>query len=227
MLALFTIQVALRPHAAFADCTGEETRFIQQSASASYAYGSVNTITVKDHDIAGCSSPNFFATAQLRNTAGDKAVEVGYTDTVNGLGQEIWEIFTEGFVNYNSTVCGPTYWYLINPGRDDKFRVSNVSGTNQFNFSVDYGSGWVSVGSCTQTYSHGWAWGETGRRGGTATGASDDHKNVQFKNSSGTWNSWPNNFETSCGNPCISNWHYDWCSQTRWQIFKDGSGNTC
>ena len=56
-------------------------------------------------------------------------VEVGSTDTVNGLGQEIWQIFIEGGVSGNQTTCGPTMSYLINPGRDDRFKVTNIPGT--------------------------------------------------------------------------------------------------
>lgn len=228
LLCVTTIDLSFFVRPAFADCATEETRFVIQNAAGEYAYGSTNVINVKDHDIAGCGGGfNFFATSHLRNSTGDKWVEVGYTDTVNGLGQEIWQIFIEGGINGNNATCGPSFSYLISPGRDDKFRVTNVPGTNNFNLYVDYGSGWVSIGSCTNTFSHGWAYGETGRYGGTATGAGDDHKSLQYKDSSGTWKNWADNHEAACGNPCLSNWHYDWCSTTRYQVFRDGSGNSC
>src|SRR5262249_33030329 len=157
----------------------EERRFIHMTHSE-YAYWSWNGIYVFDHDLAGCTyQDDFVATAHMQNTTGDKWVEVGYVENETGSGSQ-WEVFIEGGISGNPT-CGPTYSYLLDPDHYVTFKVTNIPGTTSFNFWVDYGSGWVFVGSCDNTFSHGWAFGETSRHGGTATGAKDDHRALHYK----------------------------------------------
>lgn len=215
------------PGALAIDCTTEESIFIEQSHSGTSAYGSWNNIDVIDHDIAGCTNflSNFFATSRIINSGGDKWVEVGYTDTLNGIGQEIWEVFWEGGDNFSHATCGPNVSYLLSAGPFVDFRVRNIPGTTDFTTEVNTGSGWLSVGSCnSMNFSHGWAQGETSRRGGTATGASDDHKNLKYRNVSGTWLAWDDNVQAS---DSISNWHYFRCTNTRYVTIKDGQPNAC
>ncbi len=88
----------------------------------------------------------------------------------------------------------------------------------------------MGAGSCPNGagFEHGWAQVETGRRGGTATGAADEHKSLQYKTSDPTvWSPWSDNHETDCGNPCLSNWHYYRCSTTGYTIIKDGQPDVC
>jgi hypothetical protein len=132
-----------------------------------------------------------------------------------------------GGINGDQATCGRGSSYLINPGQYVDFKVTNIPGTSNFNLYADWGSGWVGIATCNNTFSHGNAMGETGRFGGAATGASDYHKNLQYKNASGTWLAWPDNFETNCGNPCLSNWHYYRCTPTYYRVIKDGNPNTC
>ncbi len=192
-----------------------------------YAYGSYGRIDVANHDLSCPGGLNFFATTHLQNLTGDKAVEVGYDDWKTAFGTEIWQVFYEGYVNYNQNTCGRGSSYWLNPGVFVDFKVTNIPGTNGFNLFADWGGGWVKIASCDNTFSHGWSQSETGRFGGTSTGASEEHKNLQFKTSGGSWAFWGDNFETGCGNPCISNWHYWRCTATRFKIIKNGLPNVC
>jgi hypothetical protein len=135
-------------------------------------------------------------------------------------------VFIEGGVSGNAT-CGPTYSYLLDPDHYVTFKVTNIPGSSSFNFWVDYGSDWVFVGSCDNTFSHGWAFGETSRHGGTATGAKDDHRALHYKDDAGDWHYWADNVEGGCGNPCLSNWHYVRCADTRYIMVRDGQSSFC
>jgi hypothetical protein len=219
--------VVLGPGLALADCsTPEQNIFVSEvlQQGDGSAYGSLNNIYVFNHDLAGCHPYNFWATAHLKTFQGDKWAEVGYDDTLNGLNQEIWDVFLEAGINYDQATCGPTESYFINPNQYVLFKVTNKPNTTNFNLYVDYGSGWILLGSCDNSFSHGTAMGETGRKGETATGARDDHKGLQYKNSAGTWRSSSDIFVNQ---DTISNWHYFKCTHTRYVVLKDGTPNSC
>jgi hypothetical protein len=82
----------------------------------------------------------------------------------------------------------------LQPDTDDIWRISGVSqpnGTVTWILAVNFviGAGYVNVNSYNTSWTLGVPMGET-ERFGTGTGMADDHHNLQFKNTDGTWQNW-------------------------------------
>lgn len=183
-------------------------------------YGSWTHNYVRNRSIAGCTgADNTWSTAHFRSPSDfTDQVEVGWAENYNGLGQKYWEIFYEG--QNGGVNCG-AYSYFISSGRWDDFRVfQHASGSTTFDTQVNYGSGWVSIGSCAEGFTSGQAAAETGER--NASGATDHHTALQYMTSSRSWASWPGN---TVGNGSIPNYHYCHMTATEYEIL--GSGSSC
>ncbi len=71
--------------------------------------------------------------------------------------------------------------------------MTNIDGTNNWNLYVNCntGGGFVALDTFTgTTYHTGTPTGETGRRGSNATGMTDRHQDLLWKNSNGSWVNW-------------------------------------
>ena len=76
------------------------------------------------------------------------------------------------------------------------------------------------IGSFDATFNQGIPMGETGRRGGEGTGASDDHRALKYKlcNNGCPWEAWPTNYSYK---DTISNWHGVFQSSDHYKVEKD------
>jgi hypothetical protein len=166
------------------------------------------------------------STAHVRNSTGDKFAEVGWEEhwhCPSGSCTHNHNIFWE--VKIGSTIIGHLHngphfaccgWY--------GFKVENVPGTLRWKFFFDPGAngGWIQVGPSdgqNADFGQGVPQGETARRGGSRTGASDEHSALARKNcDSCTMQDWTNNDFRSDD---ISGWHGERISDTRYEVVKD------
>lgn len=103
-------------------------------------------------------------------------------------------------------------------------KVRNIEGTQKWEFFVDYGANgtFTQIGSSTgqdANFGQGIPMGETGRRGGTRTGAMDEHKELRRKLcGSCSYSGWSTN---SASKDTLSNWHGVLINDTRYEVVKD------
>lgn len=104
------------------------------------------------------------------------------------------------------------------------FKVQNVTDTLKWKFFYDPNAngGWIQVGPAggqDANFGRGVPMGETARRGGAATGAADEHKNLKRVACEGCGvAAWTNNVLHSDG---ISNWHSHKISDDHYEVHKD------
>jgi len=223
----------LIPAPALASCfSGEQTIFVGNYAQTS-AYGVTNVFDVRNRDLDGsCSGPKAWSTAQLGSTSAAVQAEVGWSE--DNVGSHSFCYFWEA-QNGNLVWGGPcqgSYWTF--PQSAVKFRVAHhTDGT--FHFYVDEGSGtgWVDLVTLgfpddyLGNFSHGWPKGETGRSGGTGTGASDDHWALTYRqgSSGSNWVDWSNNGTQNGAQDTMPGWHHCKIIDTRYKIVQNGA--TC
>lgn len=215
-VAMSALAVALVPATAWADdCDLKEQIFWADEPGTSWrvdAYGTTNEMRFVTRDTANCASRTVaWSTAHLTGGGvwGDW-VEVGWhIDISNCIPScvDIYEWFSEWGVNF-TPAGGDEGPFPCNEtsGNFYRWRVTNKPGTNDWNLQANCltGSGYVLLDTATNTGHHrGTPTGETGRRGGTATGMSDRHRNLQYKTSGGSWTSWA---DPKCRFDNASNW---------------------
>lgn len=223
--AALVVLMVTPPTPAVADaCSTEETIF---AAYTGGAYGTYGEIKHTDRDInssCGQYTPLAWSTAHMRlGGATYNWAEVGWEEEYV-LSFHQFYAFTEWGLNGNTKARNQFSEACLTQTSYQMWRVSNVSGTNDWNLAIncENGTGWSSLKKYTGTgYYKGLTMGETGRYGGTATGMSDYQDNLHWKNSSGTWNKWSGPY---CYSDVASNWQFNYLSATSYSVVK-GSMN--
>jgi hypothetical protein len=212
---------------ATADCSTEEQVY---GGGNSGAYGTTNNIRLTDRDLnTACGTPQWEAFSEAHVELGGvwgNWVEMGWLEFIDGgTGAHVFEANTEWGLAGNikgQQVVGVSCIKPSNVGSYYKWRVNNVSGSNDWTLLLNCGSGFAQVSKYSGTgYHTGTAAGETGRYGGTATGMSESQNTLKYKNGSGTWTSWTTNY---CYKNTASNWQYSYGSATAYSVVK-GSAN--
>jgi len=220
-----TVAQVLTSQSAEASCfSGEQSIFVGNYSQTS-AYGSTNTFDVRDRNLdTSCSGSAAWSTSQLGSTTALKQVEVGWEEHQSG-GNHVFCYFWEaqnGNVYWGGP-CQGTFWTF--PQTDVRLRVAHkTDGT--FHFYVDEGSGFVDLldlgfgDDQLGGFTHGWPKGETSRSGGTGTGASDEHSQLQYRSgSSGSnWVNWSNNGTQSGDQDSMPGWHHCKITATLYKI---------
>jgi hypothetical protein len=214
----------LRMPNAEASCfSGEQADFVGNFA-VSNAYGSTNWFQIRDRNLdTSCSNPVAVSTAQLGDATGDNQVEMGWWEDLSG-GQHRFRYFWEaqhGSVTYGGC-CDSGTDITSHVGESWGWRVAFHGSDNNFHWYIDSGSGFTEIippgiGWQVVGFQHGNPKGETNRRGGTGTGAKDDHYNSTYKSGStgANWVNWTNNSLQSCN---IPGWNYTKVSDTEWTM---------
>jgi hypothetical protein len=224
---------------AAATCVGEGTIFVHVLNSGSNfgnAYGTSNTIPVRDRALSNCFSldpfnPEAHSTAHIENALEDHFVEIGWDETLcPQICNKQWSAFYEG--NDGTAPVSKKTWggFDTGPVLDSppsggaysaRWWMNNISGGTTWHLYVDWtmdGTADYRVTSPVMNFTHGRAFGETGRRGGEGTGARDDQWNLQYLQSDhATWVYWSDN-----GNVVdkICNWDWDKVSGREYQTVR-------
>lgn len=140
-------------------------------------------------------------------------VEVGWTEERGLLITDKFYWFSEWGLNY--TAMGGTAGSHPCPTVDeyDWWRTANVSGTTSWRLSMNcandqFAGSWRLLDDFTSLgYSRGVPMGETGRRGGSATGMSERMPELERKTGSGSWVAWD---EPKCYRDNASNWEFSY-----------------
>lgn len=196
---------------AWAACsTNEETIFVREGHSG--ATGSAGTLRVSDRDLnpdcqsLGTGWDTAWSTVHLA-AVGDPTTQVEA-----GWG-EYWSLFLRSYVHSWRIFWEWQIGNLIDFGRttitccsDYRFKVVYNSAKGKWEFFYHQGD----AGTFTQFgpskdigITHGYPKGETGRRGGRPTGASDYHYHLSYQGSSG-FTAWTSPTVESDG---ITNWY--------------------
>lgn len=228
MLALLVAwnATSIRPALAV-DCSAEQTIFVKAfGVTTANGVRSINFVRNRDlnPNCTGSVDAEAHSTAHMRNTSYDKWAEVGWHEDWQGAGHQhnaFWE------VGYGDTVicdlgCGP----LIGCCDWTKFKVLNVPGTSKWTFHLDYGANgnFVQIGppgGQTAFFVNGIPMAETGRRGGSLTGALDHHKDLIYNSSPSDppiWAAWP---DTILSGDNITGWHYRGIADDEYEVIKD------
>jgi hypothetical protein len=250
VLLYSVVGFALTTGPAYAACTDEETLFVRAlvsptSGNALDVKGTSTVNLVKDRDL-GCanydlSSPEAHSTAHVTNATQTKYVEVGWVehqDSSYSYGHR-FQYFYEG--NDGTRPLDQSTFGGLASGADlplppqngnyaARFWENNVSGGSRWNMWIDFENDGVtdaSRESPSMTFSHGHAFGETGRRGGSGTGASDQHSGLKyFKPDRSGWAYWPNNSpDFTYGTGGISGWKWCLVTASKYTVIK--TSNTC
>ncbi len=172
-------------------------------------------------------NPEAHSTAHLTNAGYTKFIEVGWVECCPGPGPFFFYFF-EG----NDGTGGSFTWggfanggQVPNPpgngtSYDGRFWLQHFGSATQFHMYVDWNhDGTIddTAGSPNMLFTSGVPRAETGRRGGTGTGASDHHFQLQYYSSGGSWLAWPDNGLPQDG---ISNWHWQRIGDTAYKVVK-------
>ena len=219
--------------AALASCPQEESIFGYDYNSLT-AYSTANTIDVADRDLnSSCTDDaEAHSTAHVENTSFSKQAEAGWHESwsCNLAGcHHVWNAFWEvqiGSTTYGGLEAGPG---LPDPGSvADPYRwnvqYSSADDAWKFNYDPGANGGYIQFGPSNGQYAafaHGYPMGETSRRGGASTGASDYLRVLKYSPCLGcTPAYWTDNttwYDT------ISNWYRSRCTLTSYKVLKDGS----
>lgn len=147
-------------------------------------------------------------------------IEVGFWEYWNN-NQTAHEFigFTEWGLNFTPKGSSNFFYNCIDSHSARRaWKIDNVSGSNwRLRFDCLDGSGVQLVHEFDNTtYGYGTAASETMRRGGTATGMSDHHYNLQYRSGS-NWYLWP---YTLCDLNTTSNWAPQVLSQNEYKVVK-------
>jgi hypothetical protein len=139
-----------------------------------------------------------------------------------------WYVFTEKLVDFNCTHYTTQLAPNLDPNNDDIWRISGVpggGGTTNWHLAVNFaiGQGYVDVEIFNTNWDTGVPIGEVERFGG-GTGMSDEHSNLQWKSSGGTWSDWQGNqcwqhFDLTAGE-----WDYDRSSIASFDVLHQSAG---
>jgi hypothetical protein len=213
------------PTRSLAACDTEEVIFGR--ADSTDADGARGTFDLKNRDLdSTCTAEaEAHSTAHMRNTSLDRGAEIGYVERWGPNSSHTFRVFWETYVGETFTNGSG-----FNAGRAvaccsmTEFKVISIADTDKWTFFFDYGNS----GTFTQLgptdgapagFTHGIPMGETGRRGGTGTGAGDEHKNLEKKNcGSCAWINWRTNYQHA---DTISNWHYHYLDPNHYEVVKD------
>jgi hypothetical protein len=240
------------PPAASAACSDEQAEFAHSVISSSNSgtetsHGSDNTFILLDRDLSDtCSVHKTGSTAHIVNGGSTyNQVEIGYTEGGDPHGTHNFYLFEE-FQNGSVTGGGNedggqlsgtppqgtgwTFQVVYSSGNDDWhffFNTNDGSGRRKL-FSLTCNTDPAAVCASVAGMDHGIAEGETWRTGGTGTGASDHHYNLQqWNQSAGAWQSWDwaayNSSETSGDGLQISNWYICEGHTQYWMVRTDQS----
>jgi hypothetical protein len=206
-------------------------------------YGAYGEIKISDRDLnpaCGVGGRNTGSTTiVLKDTSGYDWIEVGYEEACSNsdcTGHKFrW--FVEAGIGGNVTYedqGGWSSWPCTFPGVGTfmGFRVTEIIGQTNWNLKVNCldGSGDHTVATGVHvTYLAGIPMNETWRLGGSKTGMSDDHRNLQLRPGDYTsWTAWPHgglcwsDFASSGTN----NWNGYMYSTTEYKTIKQ-SQNSC
>ena len=206
---------------AMAACSDEEVLFRRMSASDTDAAKSENFIRDRDLNSNCLGDAESHSTAHVRNAAFTKFAEVGWVEQWGAGLSHSFKFFYE--VDIGSTILGGfSYGPVTSSGAWTGLKVLSTPGTDVWTFEVDWGldGTWTQIGSFDATFNEGIPMGETGRRGGEGTGASDNHRALNYKlcNNGCPWNAWPTNYAYK---DTISNWHGVFQSSNHYKVEKD------
>ena len=195
-----------------AGCTTEETIFMYGTNTGS-SFGSTNTITNVNRPInANCPAESLLAFSTTHERLGgltNNWAEAGWEEDHDAFGGHIFYAFTEWGINgvtraYNKTglPCGQ---FIL--GRNMIWDITSSGGSGAWTGSVDCNDGHGSriIRTYTGTgYPSGYAFGETGRYGGTLSGMADTHTALYYRDVFGTWHAWTN---VACLADTASDWY--------------------
>lgn len=220
------MMVSIAP-AAWSSCHNTEQGLFRMDTGTQSADGVISTNYLRDRDLnPDChDDAEAHSTEHVKNSMVTKWAEVGWHEywRQGAVWYHDFNIFWE--VGTGDMIVG----HLAN-GPDIaccqwlKFKVRNIENSNKWEFFYDPGANgnWIQVGPSGgqgATFGTGIPMGETARRGGTATGAADEHKGLLRKTcGSCNYNDWSDN--TNFDND-ISNWHANRLSDTRYEVVKD------
>ncbi len=149
-------------------------------------------------------------------------VEVGWREGLVS-GSKEWHWFTELGINGNATVnegTANTWPCPVTAGLSTPQFMDNGVSNNTWNLDINCsdGTGNNQVHSYSSTgFSQGRPQVEVFRFDGTATGASDIHTSLQWKDPAGFWNNWTGG---RCFFQSISNWQGEMPTNTTFDTFK-------
>jgi len=202
----------------------EQAYWIRSSDSS--AFGTQNTIPVKDRALAlDCMvEAENHHTANIRDTASTTQAEAGYVEMYASAGSGhvcrfFWEVGV-GSATVGDFSDGPQVSCTLG---STGFRVVNVDGTNKWKFYYNTGSGYTQFGPSggqDAGFHRGYPRGESGRRGDPGTSAADDQSGLKWKAvRSCTGNCWTSSWSTNAlDNGCIHDWVYSRVSATEFKI---------
>ena len=225
------VAVGLVPSPALAvDCNEEQGLFVRTYETG--ADGVWSEIYLRDRDLSlAClgglheRASEAHSTAHVKNTSFDKWAEVGWHEGFGATSNvHLWNLFWE--VGYGNVIicdlsCGPSVACCTWVG----FKVASVANSTNWKFWADYGAngGFVQLGPSdgqNATFDHGVPMGETARHGGVGTGASDDHRQLQWKPctncSYGFWTS-----QVTYSKSTGFNWHRTYVNVHHYLVEKD------
>ena len=234
-LLLFTLDAALSPDPAWACHEPKEQIFAGAwNSGIAYwregAYGTKNKILLQRREMCGPSmveSAQVWSTSHLRmGGATGNWVEVGWLEERTSTNNKFYW-FSEWGLNYSPMGRNVASHPCPNLGYYDWWRTENVSGTTTWRLSLNcngdqYAGTWQLLDTFTGLgYSKGTPMGETGRRGGEATGMAEDMPELERKGSSGSWVAWD---EPKCYTDDATDWQFRYIYINAYQTAK-GSNN--
>jgi hypothetical protein len=193
-------------------------------------YGVRSDITIKDRDLdSNCTSYGTLTGSTSLTIFSKDAknwVEAGWREGWNssGTGHQ-WHWFTElGILGVSTVQEGnPNSWpCTVNVGDAPRFDTHQTIDTTDWHQLINCldGTGPHALG--TDYTGTGWAVGrpqvETFRFGGTATGASDNHTSLEYRDCCGNWSSWINGGK--CWDNTITNWQGEMPTNSTYDSFQ-------
>ena len=210
MVAVLLIACALvgasATPAAAVDCGNNEQIFVQSTKDRDLIRGTLNRIQMRNRPLDDrCEGALTVSTAHIsRDVVGTGCgcwVEIGWKEVWRNVGiEKEWKVFVEKGIDFDSTQSTNIVAPNLEAGTDDLWRISGApssGGGESWDLAVNFviGEGYVAVDTYHTDWLHGFAYGET-ESFVHDTGMRDDQTNLQFKNNSNDWVSWPG---VTCG----------------------------
>lgn len=221
----------------------EQSIFVQKKSpdeGGDWSYGTGGSIEVRNRDLNRNCNPGTFdsnshSVSHLKSPNLINFVEIGWVEWYSVPDIKGWNYFVEakvgstiiGGLDYGETIDSPKVFgnYF------GRFWMNNLTGTNKFRFYIDeHDNGQqMAVGSDINAgFSYGYAFGETSRKGGSATGVMDHHKRLDTFDCNPApcrWANWGNNLDPNDpgnnGYDAIPGWHWSHVAQDEYKIVKD------
>jgi hypothetical protein len=233
LLAVTLASIVLpRIEASATDCTNTKEQGYWIRSTDFPAFGTQNTIPVKDRTLAfDCQAEppggaENHHTANITDSTFSNQAEAGYVEEWGPSSSHVCRFFYEtqiGSVITGNFDDGPQVSCTLG---STGFRVVNVDTTDNWKFYFNTGSGYTQFGPSggqNASFHRGYPRGESARRGDPGTSAADDQSSLRWKtNRSCTSNCWTRAWSTNEYDPntsgCIPGWVYDYISADEFKI---------